>query len=300
MDYISKGILTSYGYGGIFDFSNEDNPFKDWSFIYLPYCTGDLFWEATDQTYETSSDTTTIRLRGHVNFQVALEWLKENYTVSPEKIFVTGISAGSYGAILNFPYIKQEFPEAEFYMLGDGGVGAVNTDFLNNGLPKWNVQIPDSTNLGSEDFTYFDGISLEELDLTKIYAAIAEYYHTTVFAQYTTAWDYHQTYYYNVMSNIDSTSDWVNVDDVRCEWNSIMDSNLTLLEASADTNNFKFEYFVAPGTAHTILMNSAFFTESSNGTSLLDWKNSLLDNNGAIESVYCVDCEKPSDVPNCD
>ena len=34
---------------GIFDTTEKANPFKDWGFVYIPYCSGDLFWGASDK-----------------------------------------------------------------------------------------------------------------------------------------------------------------------------------------------------------------------------------------------------------
>jgi hypothetical protein len=92
---------------GIFDQTRKDNPFKDWGYVYIPYCTGDLFWGANDQDYLVGFDPATgpvyqtIKHRGFVNFQAVLNYL-ENNTNYPGKIFVTGSSAGSYGATLAF------------------------------------------------------------------------------------------------------------------------------------------------------------------------------------------------------
>src|SRR5688572_22517499 len=36
---------------GIYDRKNPENPFRDWTHVYVPYCTGDLHWGHNDQTY---------------------------------------------------------------------------------------------------------------------------------------------------------------------------------------------------------------------------------------------------------
>ena len=290
--------------GGIFDFTKSDNPFKDWDFVYIPYCTGDLHWGANDSAYASG----TIRHRGHVNFQVVLEWLKAHYTTVPDKIFVTGISAGSYGAIFNFPFIKQAFPSSEFFMLGDAGVGVVSDDFKSSGLANWNIQLPTSTRVGDSAFTYFDSKDPTTMELTEFYTAIADYYNTgseTVnFAHYTTAWDNNQTYFYKVTLDItaDSSSDWDNYEDVWCEWNEKAENNLQAIEASTDAVNANFEYFLAPGDVHTILMSIYFYTETSDGTALLDWVKSMLGDGNVFDTVSCKNsdsCEKPSTAPAC-
>ena len=123
---------------GIFDTANPKNPFKDWSFVYIPYCTGDIHWGANDAEYPDpwfvyDGNPQTIQHRGFVNFQVVLKWIKENFK-RPQKIFVTGISAGSYGAIGGFPFIKEAFPLSKVYVLGDAGNGVTPEAFRDGGF----------------------------------------------------------------------------------------------------------------------------------------------------------------------
>ena len=39
---VSAGMAADQGVGGFLDTANPDNPFKDWTIVYVPYCTGDL------------------------------------------------------------------------------------------------------------------------------------------------------------------------------------------------------------------------------------------------------------------
>ncbi len=304
LDVISNqgDLAVSNNIGGIFDFTNADNPFKDWDFVYIPYCTGDLHWGAKDNAYSGG----TIRHRGHVNFQVVLEWLKAHYTTAPDKIFVTGISGGAYGSVFNFPYLKASFPDSRFSLLGDAGVGVVTDSFKTDGLPNWNIQVPTSTRTGDSSFTYFDGKDVTTMDLSEIYSAVADHYNTSSetinFGQYTTDWDNNQAYFYQVMLDItaDSNSDWESYEDVWCDWNSKMRQNLTSIEASTDASVSSFEYYIAPGEAHTILMSTDFYTETSDGTTLLSWINGLIGESSVFESVDCdPNCDKPTDAPTC-
>src|SRR5262245_32087167 len=84
---------------GIADHTNASNPFKDWHHVYIPYCTGDVHWGDATRTYGASTMPFTIQHKGGVNTRAVLDWLYANVP-APEKIFVTGCSAGAYGAIL--------------------------------------------------------------------------------------------------------------------------------------------------------------------------------------------------------
>ncbi len=116
---------------GIGDDDNPDNPFRDWSMVYIPYCTGDIHSGANDYDYPDDLgfhllpdfNHWTIRHRGKVNFRVVLQWIQDTFTTAPDKIFVTGSSAGAYGALMNFPDIRDAYPSSTAYCFPDAGNG---------------------------------------------------------------------------------------------------------------------------------------------------------------------------------
>jgi hypothetical protein len=198
---------------GIFDQTRKDNPFKNWGFVYVPYCTGDLFWGANDASYNGVE----IKHRGFVNFQAVLKYLEKN-TKRPKKIFVTGSSAGSYGATLAFPYVKESFPRSKVYLLGDAGNGVMGGTFQTEGVYNWNVQMPDWIFPGGYD---------PAMTLEYIYTEIAAEYPKSRLAQYTTAFDGTQIYFYNVMLNINNPYEWGNITPaVAGTWHFTMKTNV--------------------------------------------------------------------------
>lgn len=280
---------------GIFDTNNPKNPFKNWYFVYIPYCTGDVHWGANDHKYDDylnqfGGGTVTIHHRGFVNFQVVLKWIHENFR-APRKIFVTGSSAGGYGAILAFPYIKQAYPWSRVYVLGDAANGVVSESFEEGGIYNWNVQVP-TWIPGFEDF---HGQTLAEM-----YIAFAHRYPLSKLAQFTTAWDATQTYFYNVMLNIDDYKKWG--DDfwplVWCDWHNQM---LDLVYTTAG-NARNYRYYVAAGNYHTILMSPDFYEEDSAGVPFRKWVRAMVKNpfgmwggplGGRWKNVECEECEDP-------
>ncbi len=173
---------------GIFDTANKDNPFKDWNFVFIPYCTGDIHWGANDQEYIDYGyvnmiphvNSWTIRHRGAVNFQVVLQWIKDNF-ILPNQIFVTGSSAGSYGAIMSFPFIKDAYPLSSVSVIGDAGNGVTEPYFQNNSIFNWNIQMP----------TWIDGFEegyTPDMTIADVYKNIANYYpYAARVGQFTTA-----------------------------------------------------------------------------------------------------------------
>ncbi|MBC2716993.1 MAG: hypothetical protein HF978_16945 [Desulfobacteraceae bacterium] len=262
---------------GIFDQTRKDNPFKDWGFVYIPYCTGDLFWGANDANYYG----TEIKHRGFVNFQAVLKYI-EDHTNFPGKIFVTGASAGSYGATMAFPYIKQSFPWSNAYLLGDAGNGVMGGTFPTEGIDNWNVQMP--------DWIFPDGFN-PTMTMEEIYTKIAAEYPCNQLAQYTTAFDGIQIFFYNVMLNIDNPYEWENITaPVIGAWHYTM-KDFAYNTAAASPN---YRYYIAAGTDHTILRSPKFYTEdSAEGVSFVEWVDRMIKtprNPRKWKSLECEDC----------
>jgi len=83
---------------------------RDWSFVYIPYCTGDIHMGSATKTYSNAGNpnvpaTFAIQHRGFDNFMVVLDWITKNFD-GPKNILVTGSSAGGYGASANFPWVQ--------------------------------------------------------------------------------------------------------------------------------------------------------------------------------------------------
>jgi len=288
---------------GIFDHEHPENMFKDWNFVYIPYCTGDIHWGANDMEYQAideyssfldgDDDSFTIKHRGFVNFQVVLKWIEENFQ-KPPKIFVTGSSAGSYGAIMGFPYIKEAFPRAHVSVLGDAGNGVVSEGFQSNSLANWGIDI-NLPHWIPEFETHFT-----ELSMADIYKVIANYYPHSKLGQYTTAWDWNQTFFYAVMLDIDSDDpspfDWQKPEFWMEEWDGWHDQMLEFAYEAAEAPNYR--YYIAPGTTHTIMMSPLFYEEISEGIYFTEWIEAMVGNQGGtrgrgampwlnIECNYC-------------
>ncbi len=275
---------------GIFDMDNPKNPFKKWSFVFIPYCTGDIHWGAYDKEYDDvyGGGKVTIKHRGFVNFQAVLEWIAGNFNC-PRKIFVTGSSAGSYGALNAFPYIKETFPQSKAYLLGDAGNGVIEEGFQNDYVNNWNPQYP--------KWIFDPGEwSLVESNIAEMYSMIGASYPHSKIAQYTTAWDETQAFFFNVMLNIESPSVWENLFPVWCYWHEQMLEHAYFTE---DAPNYR--YYIAAGTDHTILRSEKFYEEESAGIPFKKWVKAMVKNplwsQGHWKNLECEDCEDPFPCP---
>ncbi|MDD6488446.1 MAG: pectin acetylesterase-family hydrolase [Clostridia bacterium] len=81
--------------------SAEDNMFKDWTFIGVPYCNGD-FHAGTNTKEYTALDgsTKTIHYEGYNNYRKLVTKIFDYINDSPEQLLVTGSSAGGFGAAI--------------------------------------------------------------------------------------------------------------------------------------------------------------------------------------------------------
>jgi hypothetical protein len=259
--------------GGIFDTDNPANPFKEWSYVFIPYCTGDLHWGSGDYDYpdymgKYGGGTVTAHHRGFDNFLVVLKWITENFK-KPHQIFVAGSSAGSYGAMLGFPYIQEAYPKAKVSLLGDAGNGVISEDFHTDYINHWNFQdnLPDWIPGFDRPFA--------EYTISDMYLMIADHYRDSKVAQYTTAWDATQTYFYNVMLNISEPQYWDAWLPVWCDWHEQM---MAYIDASAAASNYR--YYVGAGMDHTILRYDKFYQEESAGVPFVKWVDAMVRSQG--------------------
>ncbi len=99
----------------LFDRALASNPFKDATFAYLPYCTGDLHVGTAEQQYVGTQRT---RHVGAKNLDAFLERLGPTFA-SAKRVFVIGTSAGGFGAQMNAWRFVRAFPSAEVHVLAD-------------------------------------------------------------------------------------------------------------------------------------------------------------------------------------
>ena len=181
---------TPVNAGGILDTKRADNPLKDWSMIYIPYCTADMHIGSVDQGYRSIDRVNPInefQHRGFDNFMAVREWIKQSLANQPgqvQKLLVTGSDAGAYGAKFNFPYLAPLFPQANSYLLADAAAGAFDQSFLDQVFVKggpWNIEntlakaVPAFRRFGQYIEPTFNPVIVSGLSHAYPKARIAEY-----------------------------------------------------------------------------------------------------------------------------
>jgi len=97
-DFVAQGGIGS---------NAENNPFKNWSFLVIPYATGDF--HAGTGVYEGKK---TVYHTGYSNYAAFLEQIKP-YVGEPDTLLVTGFSAGGFATSLLADDVIDRFPSAQ-------------------------------------------------------------------------------------------------------------------------------------------------------------------------------------------
>jgi len=102
------------GSGGLLDLADRQNPFRDWSWVYIPSCTGDVHTGDARVDYGSVE----VEQRGWRNARAALGRGFHEFP-SPASVLVTGWSAGSVGSAWHVDEVVRRYPDARVTQLGD-------------------------------------------------------------------------------------------------------------------------------------------------------------------------------------
>jgi hypothetical protein len=245
-DSVDAGDDPSFG-AGVLDLDDPRNPFRGWSVLFVPSCTGDVYAGDAVRTYRAGAESVTVYHRGHVNAVAALEWTFRQVP-DPRQVFVTGCSAGSVGSALHAPRIIRQYPRARVAQLGDslGYLFGQPTDLrelwgAGRQLPDW---VPGVRAIPRARFT-----------MPRFYRAVAAAYPRATFAQVNFREDAVQRRFHQAAGGDPATFE-----------RSLLGSLATI---RAGTPNFRS--CLLDGSDHCALPRPEFYTLTSGGVPLRDW-----------------------------
>ena len=254
---------------GIFDFENEDNPFRDWSFVFVPYCTGDIHLGNAEQDY---GDGLVVQHKGYVNATAGLDHLVENYADASE-VFVTGSSAGGVPAPLFAALAADELPDAEVSALSDASGAYPDNPPVNEAIGSlWGTfnNVP--------DWPENEGLEPADYSIPGLFVQSGLHNPELRFARYDNAYDETQQQF----STLSGISDGDLFDIIQAN------------EAGIEDAGVEVSSYIAPGTEHTILGDDALYDLEVEGTSFLEWLTDFVAGD-AVDDVVCTDCGNPAD-----
>jgi Pectinacetylesterase len=252
--------------GGIFDFARADNPFRDYSFIYVPSCTGDV--HLGDVTREYSPELT-VEHNGFVNGTAALSYLAEQYPDATQ-VVVVGKTNGSVAAPVYGGLVADLLPDAQVTVIG-GQSGHIpedpglNADILGE---RWGVfdNIP--------DWAVNEGLTARDWGPRRFWIQAGLHAPDIVLARFDYAYD----------GEAAQSAEDLGLDP--SELLAVIDAN----EAAIEAAGVVLHSYTAPGDEHGLWEWEAFYTLEVNGVRFVDWVDALLDGQ-SLDDVHCDQCE---------
>jgi pectinacetylesterase len=233
------------------------NFFRDWSFVFVPYCTGDVHSGDNIATYTGGGMSRTYYHKGHANVVAYLPRIAATFP-SARKVVISGASAGGYGALYNYATMRAYWTGSKVYLVDDSGppleTGVTNSALRDAWFASWKLDTVLVAFCGEQCRTDFSfGLS-----------ALAATYPNDRLALLSSLQDQTIRSYFGLTAAQFQTA---------------------LLQMSADrldpTSNFK--YFFVTGSSHTMLANPARFTSAS--VPLWDWLRRDIEDDDAWAST---------------
>ena len=207
--------------------------------------------------------TVTVNFNGFTNASTVLQWVYDNY-VAPSQVFVTGCSAGGYGAINHAAYIMKNYGDTRVVMLADASTGVTPKAW--EGLGTWNTigNLPDFIPALAD-------VTSEKYTATYHVKQLAKFFPENTFAEYNTFLDQVQVGFYGLQTGrpVDAT----NFIEVGTEWAKVLLGNIYGMEATLPN----FYNYMPGGMVHCITPLPETYTYTVQGVPFVDWVASLLD-----------------------
>ncbi len=260
---------------GIAAFNHPENPFADHSFVFVPYCTGDVHIGDRDTVYEVPATEeeparqVTIHHRGYTNGRAALDWTYEHFP-GPETVFITGSSAGSIPSPVYARHFAENYPDARVTALGDGAGGYRD---LTGARPheSW------GTLAALSHFENMNEVDSDNFSFEALYIQAAKAHPEATFTRYDTAEDDVQIRFLEIAGA-----------DVSGGLQPLLDANEADIDAALEGQD-NYRSYIAAGELHTIMLRPQFYTYESDGVKIRDWVASLAAGE-AVDDVHCGDC----------
>lgn len=104
---------------GMFDVTDARNPYADWDAVWIPYCTGDAYAGSNPDAVIDGVEAT--RFVGHLNMRKFIGHIVPTFQEA-ERVVLTGTSAGSFGAGLNYNMVQDAFGRTPVTVIMDSGI----------------------------------------------------------------------------------------------------------------------------------------------------------------------------------
>ena len=239
--------------GGLANRNHADNPIADWAMVYGDYCDGSV-WSGDRTVVHKEASSGVTRAAEHYglrNLSATVTLMHQLYP-NPERIVVTGASAGGYGTMMGYLVTRAQYPGVPIRLLNDSGPWLYNPDFPDIGadsVERWGVNdfIPDDCpERCNEQLIYLLEYLFPRDPLVDV-ALFMHYNDFTIGASYLAyGWDF---------------------SDVLVERTDVL----------ANAHPDRFKRFFHDGVRHTIIWSDDLYTINNHGMLLHDWISAFVD-----------------------
>jgi hypothetical protein len=248
---------------GIFDYDDARNPFKNFTTVFVPYCSGDIYMGSRANVPYGGGQT--LNHMGAVNVKAVLTFLAGT-GIQPAGIAMAGGSAGAYASVFWAPSINKIFPAARIVQMGDSGSGVFGTS-VKELADQWG---------GVNDLLdpVIKNVIAAGGGLNRAYWAVMNTIPIRM-SQLNHLQDYNQIQFYRATGGgAGNTREW---------------KNGTLVNLAELDNYPGFSHFISSGRDHEFLMNDRFYTDEAGGLKVYQWVTRAV--LGQFSTVKCADCD---------
>jgi Pectinacetylesterase len=251
-DSVDASDNPSFAGGGMLDLAHDANPFRRWSWVFIPSCTGDVHVGDRQVRY----GRIVVEQRGWQNARAALRWAFAHIR-RPEVVLVAGCSAGSVGSAFHVPAVLDRWPNARVSQLGDSLAFVFHRPVT---LRDWGAHrhFPEFFRIGPRRFTMVEYLT-----------RLAKRYPGRTFARFNHSEDSVQQAFYGAVGGNPSG----------------FERRLRAAEAALKRLP-NYRSYLACGSEHCALPTYEFFSLRVRGVPLRDWVASL----AAGRDVSCPTC----------
>ncbi|MDX1650202.1 MAG: pectin acetylesterase-family hydrolase, partial [Myxococcota bacterium] len=261
------------GADGILALGDARNPFRGWSALFVSYCTGDVHLGDAPRTYplvteaEAAPGFVAMHHRGRANAEAALAWAFDR--APPERVFVTGESAGAIASPYWAAVVAARWPEARVAQLGDAA-GGYRAGAVPDLLRTWGAvpALREALDLPPD--------TAETPDFEAIYTGAGRRHPELGLARLDRAEDLVQRFF---LTEVGVFADPLH---------ALLRANLARIREKVP----RVRQYLAPGPVHTTLASPAFHTLEVRGTALRDWVEAHAAGK-PVSDVICEGCAAP-------
>ncbi|WP_327010177.1 pectinacetylesterase family protein [Dactylosporangium sp. NBC_01737] len=247
-DWSSRGVEPE-NRSGMFDVTRSDNPFAEYSYLYVSSCTGDAHLGNASQAY---TPQLTVEHRGYVNGTAALDHLARHYPGATE-VVVVGKTAGSVAAPIYGGLVADRLPGARVTVFGaQSGAWPDHPDFnagvldarwgAYKAVPAWAV----------------DELAVRDWGVPRFWSQAGRHDPQLVLGRFDFADDPHAA---------SELARWTS--------GSTLDV-ITANEAAIEAAGVRLHSYTAPGDDHGLFEFGKFYTIKVRGVRLVTWLGALI------------------------